>query len=159
MSRLPLFDVPKPKTTDPTFDPSRAMTIPEVPYRADGPDTSRKAAADLSFRVGSLRQRVLEAVRLAGDTGITICDLEYAWGERDRDGSISPRFAELAGKNRAFPYRFIRDSGRRRKNIEGQEAIVWVALDVPEDVDPADYPDPCPRCGGSGVDPDWAGQP
>lgn len=84
-----------------------------------GVDTSVAAAADLAPKLGPLQRMVLAAIRDAGWLGLTadeLCDrlkLER-W-------TVQPRTSELRRKG------LIRDSGQRRRNASGKQAIVWAA--------------------------------
>lgn len=84
-----------------------------------GVDTSIAAAADLEAKLGRLQQMVLAAIREAVWPGLTadeLCDrLKLSrW-------TVQPRTSELRHKG------LIRDSGQRRRNASGKQAIVWVA--------------------------------
>lgn len=84
-----------------------------------GVDTSIAAAADLEAKLGRLQRMVLDAIRDADWLGLTadeLCDrLKLSrW-------TVQPRTSELRRKG------LIRDSGQRRRNASGKQAIVWVA--------------------------------
>lgn len=100
-------------------------------YRNGGPghrgvDTSIEAAKKIAPLTGTIKNRLAEAYRLAGERGAindeaaAVIDLEY-WKAR-------PRTTEL--KNAGV----IKDSGRRRDSQSGVSSIVWVF--VPEDERP-----------------------
>ena len=82
-------------------------------------DTSKEAADDLAPEAGNIRERVYQAILDADKYGLTteeICqrtDIRYA--------TAQPRTSELQELGQ------IRDSGFRRKNASGKNAIVWVA--------------------------------
>lgn len=154
MTNLPLFDGPKVKASDPIFDHRAAFGQIGAAARRDGPRTSKRTALEVAARMGGLRKWVVDFLHSRGEHGATAfetSEARKAFQKGDTIHAISPRFAELSGEKRTWPYRFIRDSGRTRKTGAGHEAIVWIALDVPEDVDPSEYPEPCPHCGGTGL--------
>lgn len=82
-----------------------------------GIDTSIEAADAIASSAGVLRDKVLTAVTAARDSGITVVEMA------NRDNldrmSIQPRFSELRSMRK------IADSGQRRKNPSGINAIVW----------------------------------
>jgi len=86
-----------------------------------GVDTSVAAATDLTARAPSIRELVYNAVLGASHRGgltteevCSILDLPYA--------TVQPRTSELLAED---PPR-IMDSGVRRPNHTGKQAIVWV---------------------------------
>ena len=84
-----------------------------------GVETSIAAAGDLAPKLGRLQRLALAAIRAAGWLGLTADELA---GRLDMDRwSIQPRTSELKRKG------LIRDSGQRRPNSTGKQAIVWVA--------------------------------
>lgn len=85
-----------------------------------GVDTSITAANDLAPRLGRLQWLTLWSIREAGETGRTSDEIAIALSIDPR--SIQPRTTELCRKG------MIRDSGRRRLNVTGKAAIVWVAV-------------------------------
>ena len=85
-----------------------------------GVDTSIAAANALQPSLGRLQCMALETIRAAGSRGLTADEL--AAKLRLARWSIQPRTTELKRKG------LIRDSGLRRANITGKEAIVWVAV-------------------------------
>ena len=85
-----------------------------------GVDTSVAAAVALSPALGRLQQMARLAIAAAGDRGLTADELAATlhlsrW-------SIQPRTTELKRKG------LVRDSGQRRANVTGKDAIVWVAV-------------------------------
>jgi DNA-binding IclR family transcriptional regulator len=82
-------------------------------------DTSIAAAQAVASSAGRLQKVALAALRDVGGRGLTSQELA------DRTGidfaSIQPRTSELRRKG------MIRDSGERRRNRNGKQAIVWVA--------------------------------
>ena len=82
-------------------------------------DTSVAAAVALAPVLGRLQRMALAAIRDAGWLGLTADELAARLG-MDR-WSIQPRTTELRRKG------LIRDSGMRRPNATGKQAIVWLA--------------------------------
>ena len=82
-------------------------------------DTSIAAAEALAPKLGRLQRMAEEAIRQAGLKGLTADELATRL-EMDR-WSIQPRTSELKRKG------LIRDSGMRRPNATGKQAIVWIA--------------------------------
>ena len=93
-------------------------TYPDAPGHRHV-DTSVDAAIALAPVLGRLQRMALEAIRDAGWLGFTADELA-ARLDMDR-WSIQPRTSELRRKGP------IRDSGLRRPNSTGKQAIVWVA--------------------------------
>jgi len=90
-----------------------------------GVDTSIIAAEALKPKLGRLQLMAKDAINGAGDNGLTADELA-ARLELDR-WTIQPRTSELRRKG------LIRDSGRRRRNVTGKPAIVWIAAPDPAD--------------------------
>lgn len=84
-----------------------------------GVDTSIAAADDLAPKLGKLQHMALRAIRQAGWLGLTADELAARLGMSR--WSIQPRTSELKRKG------LIRDSGERRPNATGKQAIVWIA--------------------------------
>lgn len=82
-------------------------------------DTSIAAATALAPKLGRLQLMSETAIRDAGQYGLTADELAARLG-MDR-WSIQPRTSELRRKG------LIRDSGLRRPNATGKQAIVWIA--------------------------------
>lgn len=82
-------------------------------------DTSIAAADALAPKLGRLQRIALATIREAGLYGLTADELA-ARLDMDR-WSIQPRTSELRRKG------LIRDSGLRRPNTTGKQAIVWIA--------------------------------
>lgn len=82
-------------------------------------DTSIAAANAIAPQLGRLQLMAETAIREAGLYGLTADELAARLG-MDR-WSIQPRTSELRRKG------LIRDSGLRRLNATGKQAIVWVA--------------------------------
>src|SRR4051794_4233623 len=81
--------------------------------------TSIAAADALTPKLGRLQAMAATAIREAGRHGLTADELA-ARLEMDR-WSIQPRTSELRRKG------LIRDSGSRRPNATGKQAIVWIS--------------------------------
>jgi hypothetical protein len=81
--------------------------------------TSITAAAALAPKLGRLQRMAEDTIRDAGAYGLTADELAGKLG-MDR-WSIQPRTSELRSKG------LIRDSGQRRPNSTGKQAIVWIA--------------------------------
>lgn len=84
-----------------------------------GVDTSIAAARSVEMSTGRLQRIALRAIRAAGARGLTTNEL--AARVRICRDSIQPRTSELRELG------LIRDSGGRRPNANGKNAIVWVA--------------------------------
>lgn len=80
--------------------------------------TSRKAADNFLPRSGSVRRLVYETIKSTKYIGITDYELEKRLGGKHQTISASRRSLVLDG--------FIKDSGERRNNEQGNECIVWV---------------------------------
>lgn len=93
-------------------------TFPDAPGHRRA-DTSIAAANALVPKLGRLQRMALEAIREAGGHGLTADELA-ARLDLDRS-TIQPRTSELRRKG------LIRDSGHRRPNATGKQAIVWIA--------------------------------
>ena len=93
-------------------------TYPDAPGHRNV-DTSIAAAEAIAPKLGRLQRMAEEAIRDAGLKGLTADELA-ARLEMDR-WSIQPRTSELRRKG------LIRDSGLRRPNATGKQAIVWIA--------------------------------
>lgn len=91
---------------------------PDAPGHRDV-DTSIAAANALAPKLGRLQRLAENAIREAGLYGLTADELA-ARLDMDRY-SIQPRTSELRRKG------LIRDSGLRRPNATGKQAIVWIA--------------------------------
>lgn len=93
-------------------------SYPDAPGHR-GVETSIAAAQALAPKLGPLQRMAEKAIREAGKGGLTADELAERL-DKDRY-SIQPRTSELRRKG------LIRDSGQRRKNRTGKQAIVWVA--------------------------------
>ena len=93
-------------------------TYPDAPGHRNV-DTSVAAAEALAPKLGRLQRMAETTIRDAGLGGLTADELAARLG-MDR-WSIQPRTTELKRKG------IIRDSGQRRQNATGKQAIVWIA--------------------------------
>ena len=84
-----------------------------------GVETSMAAADALTTKLGRLQRLVRATIQDAASDGLTADELA-ARLNLDR-WSVQPRTTELRRKG------LIRDSGRRRPNVTGKRAIVWIA--------------------------------
>ena len=82
-------------------------------------ETSIAAADAIAPKLGRLQSMAQSTISNAGTHGLTADELA-ARLEMDR-WSVQPRTSELKRKG------LIRDSGKRRPNVTGKLAIVWVA--------------------------------
>ena len=82
-----------------------------------GIETSIAAAEAIASSAPVIRERVLRAISDAGPSGLTVIEFCNRTGV-DRMGA-QPRFSELRKERR------IIDSGLRRKNPSGVNAIAW----------------------------------
>lgn len=97
-----------------TDQPKLFDTPPEGSARRNDPPTAKKAARDV--RAGTLMDTCLRAIEQA-DCGLTIEELSACTGISIV--SVSPRMKPLVKRG------LIKDSGKRRTNSSGYEAIVW----------------------------------
>ena len=89
-----------------------------------GVDTSIAAADAFAPKLGRLQRLAETTIRAAGLNGLTADELAQRLAmER---WSIQPRTTELRRKG------IIRDSGKRRRNVTGKAAIVWVVRHLGE---------------------------
>jgi hypothetical protein len=93
-------------------------TYPDAPGHRNI-ETSVAAADALAPRLGRLQRMAQAAIRDAGGRGLTADELA-ARLDMDR-WSVQPRTSELRRRG------LIRDSGKRRPNVTGKLAIVWIA--------------------------------
>lgn len=89
-------------------------------------ETSKAAAVAMTPKAPTLRQRVLERIRIAPAIPETIFADLKAEGVSTVLTSIRPRCSELVRQG------LIKDSGRRQKGEGGCSAIVWEACSVEE---------------------------
>ena len=91
------------------------MALPFQPHS----DTSADAADLARAGAATQRDRVLAAIRGAGEAGLT--DEELQQGLELHGSTERPRRIELVERG------LIQDSGRRRATSTGRQAAVWVA--------------------------------
>ncbi len=84
-----------------------------------GPDTEKLAARAIAPRTGSQRHTVLLHLVLAGWQGLTDGQLEEVTGLR--------RSSICARRNELREHGYVADSGRRRRDPSGMQAIIWKA--------------------------------
>lgn len=88
-----------------------------------GRETSRAAAAAMSPKAGSIREKVLAHLR-AAPAPLTSEEISDQLGIPY--GSVQPRLSELAGQN------LVRDSGVRKLGRWGKWIIAWEAIPTTE---------------------------
>lgn len=99
----------------------KEQELSRYPYGAgyQNTDTSRAAAAGVTTKTTTWRQRVIEVLHKAGPNGATVHETAAALGAPV--STIQPRFSELVQLGR------IRDSEKRRVNpSSGKKAIVYI---------------------------------
>lgn len=103
------------------LDPNREVseTYPNSPGFRDT-DTSRAAADSVAHDAPALQALVINALRHAGDGGLTADECAARLGLNLL--SIRPRVTELKAKGQ------VKDSGERRRNASGRRAIVWILV-------------------------------
>lgn len=89
--------------------------------------TSRAAARKIAKRAPSLRDEVLRVIRESGSNGLTADEAARLLGKTEF--AIRPRLTELGPRHG----KLIRNSGAKRTNESGAEAIVWVAVATEEE--------------------------
>lgn len=94
------------------------LDYPHAPGFRDR-DTSRDAAPAV-LEASRLRDRVLAAIRRAGEAGLTADEAAVNLGLTAF--TCRPRCTELAKLG------LVRDCGERRTNLSGRKAIAWVAV-------------------------------
>jgi hypothetical protein len=95
-------------------------TLFDDPPAQQHSETSVAAAEAIKPDVGRLRQLVLDAIRRAGDDGLT--DEEMLAAVQLAPSTGRPRRIELVQRG------LVRDSGRTRKTASGRSAAVWVVV-------------------------------
>lgn len=89
--------------------------------------TSCAAARKITPRAPGLRDEVLRVIREAGSNGLTADEAAKALGKTEF--AIRPRLTELGPRHG----KLIRNSGAKRTNESGAEAIVWIAVPQEEE--------------------------
>ena len=95
--------------------------------RGTDPKTSHDAAEQILPRLGKLQAEVYALIRRAGPIGITLYEIEEAFG--NHGSTYRTRVAELCGKvaaGTACNPPLVRDAGRT-KIIKGRARTIWVA--------------------------------
>lgn len=85
------------------------------------PDTQRQAAVAIYPASGTARRRVLDAIALSGDGGLTDEDMQDALNMNP--STQRPRRVELVEGG------WVEDSGKRRSTASQRDAAVWVLTD------------------------------
>jgi predicted transcriptional regulator len=92
-------------------------TYPDYPGFKTFDDTTMAAAAAMAERAIDLRTKVFVILRMGSFTAD-----ECAAILRESPLAIRPRLSELRTKH------LIVDTGHRRLNVSGKQAIVWIAV-------------------------------
>lgn len=93
------------------------------------PETSRQAAQSISGDLDVMREAVRNAIRLAGDAGMTCDEIEVKLNLSHQ--TVSARCSELHHK-----FRVIEPSGEKRPTRRGRPAQVYVIrADQPKQLD------------------------
>ena len=100
------------------FDWKPPAGYPEAPGYKEH-TTSKAAARKISGRAPSLRDEVLQTLKLAWPRGMTADEVADKLGRTEF--SIRPRFSELRALKEIMP------TDIRRPNKSGVDAIVWVS--------------------------------
>lgn len=96
------------------------LKTPQQMTRVSDPSTSHCAAKRIAGNLGELQRKVLDALRAAGDVGLTDYELEERCGSHG--STFRTRRAELVEAG------MVVDSGRKR-SIMGSNRIVWIIKD------------------------------
>lgn len=91
---------------------------PDAPFQHHSL-TSEEAAAAILPRTETLRRAVLDAIRNAGDEGMTDEELQESLAMNP--STQRPRRIECVGLG------LVKDSGRTRPTRSGRKATVWIA--------------------------------
>lgn len=99
---------------------------PRSPYNGEPPhvrhsETSKAAARDVRPKSGTLRAIVLDFIRNRGERGATDEEMQYLIPMMAN--TQRPRRCELVERG------LIQDSGKKRENASGKEAVVWIAAE------------------------------
>jgi len=98
--------------------------------RGTDPLTSHSAAEKIVPKLKALQSRVYEAIRNSGRRGMTLWEIEEAFG--NHGSTYRTRVAELCGKGAAGTAvhpPLVKDSGRVRM-IMGRDRTVWIATEM-----------------------------
>lgn len=95
-----------------------SATYPGHPGHRRDNDTSIAAAEDIATSLGRLQKMTLDAIGNRCGAGLTAD--ECATDLQLQRWTVQPGVAELRRKG------LIIDSGKRRRNVTGKQAIVWV---------------------------------
>lgn len=95
------------------------------------PETSHQAAEHILVRAAGLREASLRLIRASVD-GLTADEVAHALGESVL--AVRPRITQLHRPPDSCKgwVQMIRDSGFRRPNVSGVNAVVWVPLSEEE---------------------------
>jgi len=99
----------------------RAVDSNTVSTSKWGQGTSRNAAAKILPSTGTMRRVIYDTIKMNNDYGYTDYELETVLGGKHQTLSALRRGLVIDG--------WIVDSGRTRKNAQGNECIVWVEKD------------------------------
>lgn len=102
------------------------LTRPALFKKSATGETAKAAAAVMTPKAPTLRQRVLDRIRMEPAIPETILADLLAEGVQTVLTSVRPRCSELVRLG------LIKDSGRRQKGEGGCNAIVWEACSVEE---------------------------
>lgn len=92
----------------------------EPSARVDDPETAHAAARAVTFRVGSIRARLVAELARVGLRGATCDDLHAATGINLQ--SITPRLIELERMG------LVRRTAETRAGATGSQRIVWAEV-------------------------------
>lgn len=92
--------------------------IQGAPYVRES-ETSLEAARSVLDSVGGMERFVLDYLRLHGEGGATVDEIEVALNMLHQTAGARTRGLVLKG--------FVKDSGERRLTRSGRRAVVWVA--------------------------------
>jgi hypothetical protein len=100
------------------FDSRRPVDEPKVIVANEAQDTSRIAAERIYPKTGTMRGRVAGILRATGPHGLT--DEEIQARLKMSGNSERPARGQLVRDG------WVKDSGRRRNQTNGNPAIVWI---------------------------------
>ena len=99
------------------FGPPRKRHGP--PPAVHGSATSEAAAESIEPKAATLRRKVLDYLRAAGDLGAT--------DEQMQTDLAMPANTQRPRRDELVTGRLVRDSGNTRPTKSGRSAVVWVA--------------------------------